>query len=94
MLQSSLLKKNATPEEIRLQEVRKKNRKKNQEQIDIFYNTGRIIYRISKDNMHMKEFQTRPRERDIPRWNQCVKCGNNNDRGGRPWRVEMTDVKI
>ena len=75
-----------TQEEIRLEE----NRKKYQEQLDIFYNTGRRIYKITKDNMHMKEFHNRPIERDIPDWNNSVKCGNNNDRGGQPWRIETS----
>lgn len=75
-----------TQEEIRLEE----NRKKNQKQIDIFYNTGRRIYKITKDNMHMKEFHNRPIESDLPVWNNSVKYGNNNDRGGQPWRIETS----
>jgi len=73
-----------------LQDIQfEKNKKKNQEQIDIFYNTGRRIHKVTSETLHLKKFRNKPREGDTPQWNHCVKYGNNSDRCGQPWRIEM-----
>ena len=83
---SSSPEKIATPQEIQFEE----NKRKNQIQLDIFYNTGRRIHKVTRETIHMKMFRNSHRESDIPEWNHSVKCGNNSDRCGQPWRIELS----
>lgn len=87
-----MLRPSSSPEKgTTLQDIQfEKNKNKNQKQIDIFYNTGRRIYKVTSDTIHLKEFRNNPIERETPQWNPCVKYGNNSDRCGQPWRIEMS----
>lgn len=87
MLQpSSSPEKVAPAQDIQFEE----NKKKNQIQLDIFYNTGRRIYKVTRETIHMKKFRNSHAVSDIPEWNHSVKCGNNIDRCGQPWKIEMS----
>ena len=73
-------------EEIRIEY----NAKKQQEQIDIFYKTGRRIHKVTADTMHMKEFRSSPKEIEYPDWNHSTKYGSDCDRGGQRWKIDST----
>lgn len=83
---SSSPEKVATPQDIHFEE----NKKKNQNQLDIFYNTGRRIYKVTRETIHMKKFRNSHAVSDIPEWNHSVKYENNGDRYGQPWRIELS----
>jgi len=68
------------------------NAKKQQEQINIFYKTGRRIHKVTADTMHMKEFRSSPNPKEIeyPDWNHSTKYGSDCDRGGQRWKIDST----
>jgi len=66
------------------------NAKKQQEQIDIFYKTGRRIHKVTADTMYMKEFRSSPKEIEYPDWNHSTKYGSDCDRGGQRWKIDST----
>jgi len=72
-------------EEIRIEY----NAKKQQEQIDIFYRTGRRIHNVTMDTIHMRKFRNEVRHDDKPPWNRILRCHDDSDRGGRRWKIDV-----
>jgi hypothetical protein len=87
MLQSTTSKKVATTAEITFNE----SKKKQQAQMDIFYNKGRKIYNVTRDTVHLKEFRSSfSDDSEKPDWNYSTLYRSNRDRGGQPWRIDLT----
>ena len=87
MLQQNPPKKGPTNADITFD----KSKKKQQTQIDIFYNTGRKIYNVTRDTVHLKEFRSSfSDDSEKPDWNYSTLYRSNRDRGGQPWRIDLT----
>jgi hypothetical protein len=67
------------------------NTKKQQEQIDIFYRTGRRIHNVTMDTIHMRKFRNEVRHDDKPPWNRILRCQDDSDRGGQRWKIDTDD---
>jgi hypothetical protein len=64
------------------------NAKRRQNQIDIFYRTGRRIHNVTMDTIHMRKFRNDVRHDDKPPWNRILRCHDDSDRGGQRWKID------
>jgi hypothetical protein len=64
------------------------NAKRRQNQIDIFYLTGRKIHNVTMDTAHMRKFRNDVRHDDKPPWNRILRCHDDSDRGGQRWKID------
>jgi len=64
------------------------NTKKRQDQIDLFYLTGRKIHNVTLDTIHMRNFRNEMQLDDNPPWNRILRCRDDSDRGGRRWKID------
>ena len=65
------------------------NAKRRQNQIDIFYLTGRKIHNVTMDTAHMRKFRNDVRHDDKPPWNRILRCHDDSDRGGQRWKIDV-----
>lgn len=76
-----------TEEEVRAEYYAKRR----QNQVDMFYRTGRRIHNVTMDTIYMRKFRNEVRHDDKPSWNRTTRVNHDSDRGGQRWKIDMYD---